>query len=245
MILRDQCIVGECVRVHDAPEGVAEDVRVVPVVESPLELLEVAVHVLGAHLVERADDRPLEQAPDAFYAVRVNVSGDPLFLGMSNSLMARVVVRDSHVRPKLIGVDRFGRILHCPLDEAMEGVLLDVWDSLQADVPSALNGPGDPCLANTVARTDATATTTDQSLIHFYNPEEGRAGERIVAHGFADAVTQMPSCLVGDSECPLELIGGHALLRFTHEVDGEEPLAKRQVRAVHDRSRRHAELVAA
>ena len=74
--------IGEVSRVDDALERVDENIRVVSVVEPPLELLKVAIHVFRAHLVERADKRTLEQAPHAFHAVCVNVAHDPDFLGV-------------------------------------------------------------------------------------------------------------------------------------------------------------------
>ena len=47
---------------HDPGQRVPEDVRVVTVVEAPLQFFKVAVQVLHADLVERADDGALEQA---------------------------------------------------------------------------------------------------------------------------------------------------------------------------------------
>ena len=60
----DQRPVLHRVGTHDAPERVTEDVGVVAVVEPALQFLQIAVHVLDAHLVERSDDAALEQAPD-------------------------------------------------------------------------------------------------------------------------------------------------------------------------------------
>ena len=82
----------------DAPERVGEDVVVVAVGVSPLKFFEVAVHVLLAYLVERADDRTLEQRPDAFVAVRVNIPAYRPFLDrVVGALMPRIVVCDPDV----------------------------------------------------------------------------------------------------------------------------------------------------
>ena len=88
--IRDEFLVLERVRVHDAPERVPEDVLVVP----PLELFEVTVHVLHAHLVEAADDGALEQAPDALDRVGVDIAHDPLLGAVLHALVARVAVAD-------------------------------------------------------------------------------------------------------------------------------------------------------
>ena len=95
--LGHQLAVSERVGVHDAGQGVAEDVGVVAVVVAPLQFFQVAVHVLGADLVERSDDRALEEAPDAFNAVGVDVAQDPFLFGVPDGLMAGVVVSDSEV----------------------------------------------------------------------------------------------------------------------------------------------------
>ena len=64
-------------------------------------------------------------------------------------------------------------------------------------------------------------------------------------HGSADAVTEIPSRLIGNAKGALHLVGAHALLRFTHEIDRNEPLREWQVGIVEDGARHYAELVAA
>ena len=78
--------------VHDPRDGVPENVGIVAVVEPPLELFKVTIQTLCAHLVERADERTLEQAPHAFHSVGMNVAHNPHFLGVVHGLMARVAI---------------------------------------------------------------------------------------------------------------------------------------------------------
>ena len=125
----------------------------------------------------------------------------------------------------------------------MEGVLADVGDALDVDAPPPLDGAGHPVVVVTPVL--AMALAAYHRLVHFDHSDQRGSTERVVAHRFADAVAQVPSRLVGDSQGALELVGAHALLALAHEVDGEEPLTERQVRAVHDCVGRHAELVAA
>ena len=61
---------------------------VVPVVIAPLKLVEVAVKVLHADLVEGSYDAPLEQGPHSLDAVGVHVPQGPLFHGVVDGLMA-------------------------------------------------------------------------------------------------------------------------------------------------------------
>ena len=81
--------------VDDAPERVNEDVVVAPVVVSPFELFEVAVEMLRADLMEAADDAPLEQAPDTFDGVGVDIAHDPFVDAVVDCLMPGVVVSDA------------------------------------------------------------------------------------------------------------------------------------------------------
>ena len=62
----------EATALDHPPQRVAEDVGVVPVVEPPLQFVEIGVEMLGTDLVERTDDRAFQKAPDALYAVRVD-----------------------------------------------------------------------------------------------------------------------------------------------------------------------------
>ena len=74
---------------------------------------------------------------------------------------------------------------------------------------------------------------------------QSRAVEGIVAHCFTDAVTEIPGRLVGHFDSPLELEGGYARLGFAHQVNGDKPLAERQVGIMHDGSGGDGELIAA
>ncbi len=167
----------------------------------------------------------------------------PLLGGVVDGLVARVVVSDTDVGPEVVGVDRFSLIPHGALNEGVEGIALHVGDALNADAAPALDGTGHPVLV--VAPVLARALAADHRLVHFDHADQRGSAERVVAHRFADAVAQIPGSLVGDVQLPLELIGADALTGIAHEVDGDEPLAERQVGVVHDRARGHAELVAA
>lgn len=46
--------------------GIAEDIRVLPVVVAPLKLGDVERQILAANVVERADDAALDERPEAF-----------------------------------------------------------------------------------------------------------------------------------------------------------------------------------
>ena len=75
------------------------------IVETPLKLIEVGVKVLFAELMVTADDRPLEQAPDALHRVRVNVAAHPLVTVVDNG---RMPLSEALVSAMFVGSDTNG-----------------------------------------------------------------------------------------------------------------------------------------
>ena len=120
-----QGLVREVLGLHDAPKRAGEDLGVVSVAVSPLELFEVAVEMLLRDLVEGSDDAALEQAPDALNGVRVDIAHNPFLDGVVDRLMAGVVVCDSEICRELVRVDGRGLVSDGLVDEGMQRVFLD------------------------------------------------------------------------------------------------------------------------
>ncbi len=155
------------------------------------------------------------------------------------------MILDPEVRLQFVGIDRCGLILDVAPDESMECVTPDVWNPLQADLPAPLDRAGHPSLVASVAAPLAFGLAADQGFIDLDHPKQRRAVRFAMSHRGADAVTEIPGCLVGDTDGALQLVGRNPLLAFENEINRQKPLPQRQVGIVHDRSRRHAELVAA
>ena len=243
--LGHQTMIGEVPGVHNPAQGIAEDVRVVPIVVTPLQLLKVAVQMLDAHLVESPDNRALEKGPYALDAVGVHIPDNPLFLGVLDHLMACVLISNPQVGLQFIGVDGFGFIFDGAVDEVMQGVPPDIGDALDPHLPAALDGPGNPRLVTLVGPTLPLGLAAHKGFIHFHDAEQCRAFKRVVSHRFPDAVAEIPSSLVRDSQGTVKLMGRNSLLGYAHEVDGSEPLADRKVGIVHDGPGRSTEMIAA
>ncbi len=243
--LGGQFFIREPIGVQDPAERVTEDVWIVAIVEPPFDLFEVAIKMLVGDFVERTHDGPLQKAPDAFYAVGVYVSVDPFPVAVSDRFVTCVGVSDTEVGPEFIGVDRFGFIADVPVDEAMNRLAGGVLDPGQADVASPLDGPRNENLVLDVPGALALPLPAEPGLLHFDDPKKCGAFVRLIGHGLTDAVTEIPRRLVGHPEGAAQLIRRHTLLRFNHEVDGQEPLEEREMRSVHDGASRNRELVAA
>ncbi len=70
LILRSELLVGQGTSLE---QRIPEQVRVMPVVEPPLQLVQVGVQMLDRQLVLGASDRPLQKAPDAFDGLGVGI----------------------------------------------------------------------------------------------------------------------------------------------------------------------------
>ena len=129
----------------------------------------------------------------------VCTSPNPLIGGVVNRLVARVGVLDTDIGLEVVGIHGLGLVGHA-VDEVVDGVFA-VGDALDADLPAPLEAPatqclfsrqlGPLCLPPTIVSDDA---------------DERGSGERVVTHGFTDAVTEVPGCLVGNSEGAFELL---------------------------------------
>ena len=244
--LGHQLLIGHLVGLNDSLHGVMEDVGVVAVVESPLQFLKVAIQMLDADLVERADNRTLEQAPHALDSVSMDFADHPLLIGMLDRSMACIVVCNPNVGFQLVSVDCLCLILDVAPDEVMEGMATDVRDTLDPDLSGvSLDGPGHPGFTLFASRSYVALLAADQSFVYFHDSEQSRPLKRIIAHGFSDPVAQIPTCFSGNSKRPGQLPSRNPLAGFAHEVDRREPLAERQVGIVHDGSRSHGEVVSA
>lgn len=75
-----------------------------PVVEPEGHLVKIGAHVLGRELVIGADNRPLQQAPDAFDGVGVNIGLYPLLRAVVDRPMVGVPVANARtLEPRLAG----------------------------------------------------------------------------------------------------------------------------------------------
>ena len=87
----------------------SEDVVVQAVVVAELKLRDVQRQILGADLVERADDPALEDAPEAFNRIRVDRADNVTFRGVVDALeRVKKIHRSGSIRVWMQGrVDNF------------------------------------------------------------------------------------------------------------------------------------------
>ena len=70
-------------------------------VEPPVELVEVTVYMFLTDVMERPDDRPLEEAPGVFHAVCIDIAPDPFLFAVTDAFVFVFFV-DAFVSPVFI-----------------------------------------------------------------------------------------------------------------------------------------------
>src|ERR1035437_1104079 len=156
-------------RAYELQHGIAEQIRVLPSVLSPLELIEVRLKMLSAHLMIRADDSPLKQAPRALYAVRMNIAAYPLFRAMVDRLMRCIGVGNAFVRRVLVGHETLGIGTGVFQHEAMQGFLGSAFLPLQPDLAAALDRTEHHRLAIHVSASNVFPFAADVGLVDLHH----------------------------------------------------------------------------
>src|SRR5438093_1512735 len=96
--------------------------------------------MFNTHLMIGTDDRTLEQAPNAFNAISVNVADNPFLLRVINPLMLRVGILYSPISGHFVSVDRFCVWRGVIVDKLVQCRLVSVRDNLQSNLAFALHG---------------------------------------------------------------------------------------------------------
>src|ERR1700730_9711080 len=177
----------------------SENVNVLPVVVSELELSNIQRHIFAAHFVECADYAALENRPEAFDGLRVDCADDVLASGMINNAMRIFAVKPLVAWP-LIGAKQADFMGAGFGDERSESVGIDIRDEPRNHISLAADGADDWSFAGTnAAGSAATAAfipmpvfgqAADESFIDFNNAAELLD---ILHECDADAMTHIPS----------------------------------------------------
>ncbi len=216
-----------------------EHVGIEAVVIAELKFSDIQRHVLGAHLVERADHAALEQRPETFNRVRVNRTDHVLFFAMVNH---RVGKRRWQINVAGPGIrsEQANLIGHGFPDELgyarTINVFQDAGDNIALTLYSAddwrLVG-GHAALAASLIPVAIFVLAADPSLINLDNAAELRfrrdqRSANFVAHG-------MGRLVAAKAHHALDLQGAHSLLAGKHEMGDAEPVAERLLSVLENR----------
>jgi hypothetical protein len=226
-------------RMSQEPEAVAsscasascyrcsKDIIVEAVIIFELTFRNVKRHVFGADLVERADNRPLKDRPEALNRVRVYCA-DNVFAGaMHDGLMW--IVAKVRITRMFVGCEQadFGRnsFANESFQVSLRDELQDTRHHVALTAYSAddwrLKRPADAFAA--LALMPIALFAADVGLINLNDAHE--LLKFLVLQSGADAVANVPSCFVGaEAHMAFDLQSTDAFLRAKHQVNNLEPV---------------------
>ena len=212
--------------------------------EAEGHFIQIPLQVFHADIVPGSHDPALQERKGVFNRVRMNVP-DYIGLGVLNPAVLLLVGRPDrpNVSCPLVCDNQVNVLAEMFADRPADRLRRKIGHGGQSQPTAPLNhanyidllgnGPIPLCLS------------ANPSIVNLDGATEFRAVAVSGHHRLADAMTEEPSRFVADPEHSLDLIRGDALLGIANQVGCQEPLFKRQVGIVEDRSDGHAELVLA
>jgi len=220
----------------------SKNIRVVPVVVPELKLRNVQRHIFGANFVERADHAALKDRPEAFNRVGVDCADYILMIAVADDFV-RVFWIEFVEHARVVSDKRRNFVRNNRLDEFADGFKINVVDCASDHVSLAAHGTDDRLFARTFAAGSAAflvpmpipVFTANVGLVHFDNAPEFikvALGERS-----PNPVAHVPSGFVGaEPHVAINLECAHSLFAGEHQVSDLEPIAKRLIRVLKNRS---------
>src|SRR6266481_27736 len=128
--------------------------------------------MLNTHLVIRADNGTLQQAPNALNSASVNVAHTPFFGSVIDPAMLCVGVLNTPISWYFVRVDRFRVWRGVLVNELVKHGLSSMWNDLQPNLALALHGSNGDSFVALVASSHATHLPADIGFIHFNNASQ-------------------------------------------------------------------------
>lgn len=223
--------------------GRPENVRIFAVIVAKLKLVQVERQILLADVVVRPDDAPLEQRPEAFDIVGVDVPANVLILGVPHGVVFEAHRGQIDIAAMFIGRDERYAVANGLADEAIKCRGLSIFDNLADHIPLSADGsdyrglpahPGNVLFLTPVA---VLVLAADCRFVHFHDPHQ--TFEIIIAHTSPKPMADVPRGMQGRTlakEHATNLTGRHALFALQHGVKNLEPRYERDIRVLKDRS---------
>lgn len=196
-----------------------------------------------------AANATLEQAPEVFHAVRVDIAAN-IFAGVVNRFMNIVRVQ-AIIGAKRVGVNvRSGFNVLANL--ALYRGAFRIFDMLHADLAAALKQAHDNLLAAPSASAGKlgalhgvhlTDTTTDVSFVRFHVAR--KLVHAVVLNGQPDAVKHEPSGFLGDTQGAGQFARAYPVFGVHNHPEGREPFVQSKGAILENRTNLDGELLGA
>jgi hypothetical protein len=221
----------------------SENVRVLPVIVTELELGNIQRHIFSAHFVKCADDAALENRPEAFDGLSVDRADDILASGVINDTMRVFAVKPLVARP-LVSAKQTDFVRDRFADEGGKSIGGHVRDYARNHIAFSCDGADNRRLAGTDAAGSTAAAAlipmpifgqaADESFIDLDNAAElidvlHKSGSDLMAHEPRGPVRS-------EAHIAIDLQGAHSLLAGEHKMDDAEPLPQRLICVLENRS---------
>jgi len=212
---------------------VRKDVGILSVVVSIRKFRQVQRQIVFAHLMERANHATLEQAPEGFNVIGMNVPTHVFFLGVIHDFM-REIAGQSLIAGMLIRRNQGNRTADSLPDELAHGGTVSGFDDFADHIALASDSP-DYRDFSTRARNmfplvgvTVDVLPADKSFINFHFSHE--LTESAILHGCTNAMAHIPGGLVGSApDQSLDLQGADPFLALKHQIDHLKPCLERIV----------------
>lgn len=226
-----------------------KNIGVVSVVIFELTFRNVQRHVFAAHLMIAANNRPLEDRPEAFNRLSVN-RADNVFMGAVHDGLVRVFA-ERLVATVFIGRQQTYLCRNCLAHETPQVTSRPCAENAGYYISLALDCADDNRLVEifaaafrALAAMPITALAADESLVHL--DDTHKLLELFVLKRRADAMANIPSGFVRtEAHEALHLHGADTLLGGQHQVDDLEPVAQINLRVFENCADKMREAVSA
>ncbi len=241
-LVRCEFFVFEVRSLNQLDERIAEQVRILTVVEPEAHFVQVGREMLRADFMPRSNNAALEQGKHRFHGVCVNISRY-IFLRVTNGAMLFLLnlVERPRVDRGLIRHNHFYVPANIRPDNLAHRLRACIFGANQSQVSVALPDTDNHLFVRTWTPTALLAANI--GFINLYCTAKFLQGD--FHHGSADTMAEIPRGLIPCVKRALDLERGHAFLRLAHEVGSGEPLRERQMGIVEYGPGSHGELVAA
>jgi hypothetical protein len=217
-----------------------EHVSVLSVVEPESKFVQVERQILAANLVIGAHDATLQQTPERFNVVGVDVAANVFPIHVAHGEVS-VSVAQMPIAARFIGRNQVNFLTNSLANKPIKSLGVGKLNHLANDVALARNRANDGHLVATASDPASLipmailVLPTDVSFIDFDNAHQ--LLKLRIGHASAQPVADVPCRLVGTgANHPVNLKRRHAFLARKHVVKNLEPSQKRIIRVLKDRS---------
>ena len=229
------------------PKRISEQIGPFSAVKPKTHFFEVGSEMLCAEVMPRSHDSALEKRERVLDGIGVNISDHINFLAMVDCLVLVLVDSSPNHRfgiaNPVIGDDLVQIDTHAVFEVLGECFGLRILDMIEPEIATTLPDADYDFFLGSMRSASTLFDAADIGFVHFDCAIEHWFID--LCHCSADAMAEIPSRFVADSERALNLACRHAFLRFTQQQSRHKPLSQRQVGIVEDRPGCDGELIAA